>query len=90
MVSRRRSPRRPRAAGLVIACAALLAVAGCSADEPVVSATSGAPAAAAPSAGAALTPADFAAAVKRQGTVILDVAEGHLPGAVQLPLVATR
>lgn len=74
--------------------AALVAVSGCSSDGPVVSTSSGTPAATAPAAGAALTSADFAAAIKRPGTVILDVrtpaefAEGHLPGAVNMDVEA--
>jgi rhodanese-related sulfurtransferase len=55
-----------------------------------VSLTAGPTAAAVPAAGASLSPADFAAATKVAGTVLLDVrtpaefTQGHLPGAVNL------
>ena len=59
-------------------------------DAPSVSTTEGAVAEAAPAPGAELDAAGFAAALKREGTVLVDVrtpeeyAEGHLPGAVNL------
>lgn len=83
------SPRR-RLAGALLALAALTSVAACSGSDGGASLTAAAPAAAAPTLGAELSPADFAAAAKRAGTTILDVrtpaeyAEGHLPGAVNI------
>jgi phage shock protein E len=69
--------------------AATLGVAGCSGSTDVGVST-GPTAAAAPAAGAALDATDFAAALKRPGTTVIDVrtpaeyAQGHLPGAVNL------
>lgn len=65
---------------------------GCSSDSATseVSATAGPTAEAAPAAGSELEPQDFAAALKRSGTTLIDVrtpaefAEGHLPGAVNI------
>lgn len=80
---------RPLAAVLIAAVVAATAT-GCSGDSGGLSVSSGATAAAAPSTGASLSPADFAAALKRAGTTILDVrtpaefAQGHLPGAVNV------
>ena len=60
------------------------------AGTPSVSTTEGAVAEAEPAAGAELDAAGFAAALKREGSVLVDVrtpeeyAEGHLPGAVNL------
>jgi len=70
---------------------ATLLLGGCSAGG-AISLTSGPTAAAAPAAGADLSPADFAAAAKLPSTVLLDVrtpaefASGHLVGAVNLDL----
>lgn len=66
----------------------------CGSGEPDVSVTAGAAAAAAPANGAQLPVAEFAAALKRPGTTILDVrtpaefAAGHLPGAVNIDVTA--
>lgn len=65
---------------------------GCSSGTATseVSSTAGPTAQAAPAAGSELSPKDFAAALKRSGTVLIDVrtpgefAEGHLPGAVNI------
>ncbi|MFZ2164281.1 MAG: rhodanese-like domain-containing protein [Propionibacteriaceae bacterium] len=76
-------------AGIAVALA--LALAGCS-PAATVGTTSGPTATAAPSVGAALHASDFAAALKRSGTVLIDVrtpaefASGHLPGAINLDL----
>lgn len=65
-------------------------LAGCSSSGDSASVSSGPTAASAPAAASSLSPADFAAAAKRPGTVVLDVrtpaefAEGHLPGAVNI------
>ncbi len=64
-------------------------LAGCSGSSSV-SVSQGPTAEAAPKLGASLAASDFAAALKRQGTVLLDVrtpaefAQGHLPGAVNI------
>jgi phage shock protein E len=64
-------------------------LAGCS-DSTEVSVSSGPTASSAPDAGSSLEPADFAAALKRPGTTLLDVrtpaefADGHLEGAVNI------
>ena len=83
--------RRPVSLLATAVLALAVGVSGCSADsEGGVSVTPGPAAAEAPAAGATLDAADFAAALKAPGTVILDVrtpaefAEGHLPGAVNL------
>lgn len=81
---------------LVVALVATVAMTGLTAcsGSPEVSATGGEVAASAPTAGAHLEPADFAAALKRSGTTVLDVrtpaefAAGHLPGAVNLDISA--
>ncbi len=91
MAAVRRRPRL-RAALLTGVIAAVLPLAACggSADTAWVSVSSGPTADAAPKAGAELSPGDFAAALKRPGTVLLDVrtpqeyAEGHLPGAINI------
>ncbi|MBM6399334.1 rhodanese-like domain-containing protein [Phycicoccus sp. MQZ13P-5] len=68
-------------------------MAGCS-GSPDVGVSVGPTASAAPAAGSTLAPADFAAALKRPGTTLLDVrtpaefAGGHLPGAVNLDVSA--
>ncbi len=78
---------------LTVSVAALLlagSLAACGSAGPQVSATAGAVAASAPTEGAELDPAAFAAALKRPGTTVIDVrtpqeyALGHLPGAVNL------
>lgn len=67
-----------------------LGLGACSDTKEAVSVTDGPTAAAAPDNGSAVDAADFAAALKQPGTVILDVrtpaefAEGHLPGAVNM------
>lgn len=83
--------RRPTAA---LALAAVLAVtlvtAGCSGTDSTVAVSAGPTAAAAPASGAKVGAAEFAAALKRPGTTIVDVrtpaefAQGHLQGAVNL------
>lgn len=73
-----------------VAVAALLT--GCS--SPAAGLAGGPAATAAPAAGASLGAADFAAAARRPGTVLLDVrtpeefAAGHLPGATNLNVEA--
>lgn len=78
-----------RTAGAAVALASLLALAACSSGaEPTTSSV--AVASVAPTMGAELQPSDFAAAVKRPGTTVIDVrtpaeyAQGHLPGAVNI------
>ena len=81
---------RRRLAGALLALVAVTSVAACSGADDGANLSSAAPAAAAPTLGAELSAADFAAAAKREGTTILDVrtpaefAEGHLPGAVNV------
>jgi phage shock protein E len=85
--------RRPTAA-LVLAAvmaATLVTTTGCSdSTDSTVAVSAGPTASAAPTSGAELGAADFAAALKRSGTTIVDVrtpqeyAQGHLPGAVNL------
>ncbi|MEO6789968.1 MAG: rhodanese-like domain-containing protein [Ornithinibacter sp.] len=80
---------------VAVTCAAVLAfgvvTAGCS-GEPGVSVAAGPTASAAPRAGATLGAQDFAAALKRPGTTVVDVrtpaefADGHLPGAVNIDI----
>ena len=87
MSSRRLAGRLAAAAVTLVASAALLT--GCSTSSSV-SVSAGPTAAAAPAAGSSLDAADFAAAAKLPGTVLLDVrtaqefAAGHLPGAVNI------
>ena len=78
---------------LTVSVAALLlagSLAACGSAESEVSATAGSAATSAPSDGAELDPAAFAAALKRPETTVIDVrtpqefAEGHLPGAVNI------
>jgi len=82
--------RRLAALGLAGALVAL-PLAGCS-SSGTVSVTEGTTAASAPVSGSHLDPAQFAAALKRPGTVILDVrtpaefAQGHLQNAVNLDI----
>lgn len=81
-----------RAAAVALALvAATLATSGCSdSAESTVAVSAGPTASAAPTAGAELAPAEFAAALKRPGTTMVDVrtpqeyAAGHLPGAVNI------
>jgi phage shock protein E len=84
--------RRPTAA-LVLAAimAATLATSGCSdSADSTVAVSAGPTASAAPTSGAELGAAEFAAALKRPGTTIVDVrtpqeyAQGHLAGAVNV------
>ena len=80
------------------AVAATLAILGgttaCSSEPTQVSVSAGASAATAPAAGAELDAEAFAAALKRAGTIVLDVrtpaefAAGHLPGAVNIDVEA--
>lgn len=76
---------------LAAALAATLTTSGCSGDaDSPVAVSAGATASTAPASGSELGAAEFAAALKRSGTTVLDVrtpqefAEGHLPGAVNL------
>ena len=84
-----RRPTTLLAAGL-LALGLAVGATGCSSTTAEVSVEDGPTASAAPEVGAALSAADFAAALKRPGTTILDVrtpaefAEGHLPGAVNM------
>jgi len=90
------APTRLRLLAAGLSLAALGGLAGCSsggsaAKEPLASV---APAAAAPTNGAAIDPATFAAAIKRPGTVVIDVrtpaefASGHLAGALNIDVNA--
>lgn len=83
--------RRPTAALVLVAVmAATLATSGCSGSDGTVAVSAGSTASAAPTSGAELGAAEFAAALKRPGTTIVDVrtpqeyAQGHLPGAVNV------
>lgn len=73
-----------------LALAAVGSLSACS--TPTVSTSAGAPAASAPATGATLSPAEFAAAAKLPGTVLLDVrtpaefAAGHLPTATNIDM----
>lgn len=80
--------RRTAFAAALGSLALILPLTGCGADEtPMADVTS---AASAPANGAELNATEFAAAVLRTGTVVLDVrtpaeyAEGHLPRAVNV------
>lgn len=80
-----------RLTALLAATVLSAGLAGCaSATDQAVSVSAGPTASAAPEAGAELSPGDFAEALKRPGTLILDVrtpaefAEGHLRGALNL------
>ena len=84
---------RRSTAALVLAAvvAATLATSGCSGSaDSTVAVSAGPTASAAPTTGAELGAAEFAAALKRPGTTIVDVrtpqeyAQGHLPGAVNV------
>ena len=85
-----------RAASLTAATAAVLAlaVAGCSSSAGPGNVSTASAAVAAPTNGAELDAAGFAAALKRPGTVVLDVrtpaefAAGHLAGAVNIDVEA--
>ncbi|NHA69422.1 rhodanese-like domain-containing protein [Phycicoccus flavus] len=89
------TPRRPATRPLAVAAAVLLALgaAGCS-GAGGVSVTAGPTAQSAPASGSQVGTEEFAAALKRPGTTLLDVrtpaefAEGHLPGAVNIDLSA--
>ena len=76
---------------VVVAVALPATLGGCSGPSSV-SVTQGPTATAAPQVGAAVSASDFAAALKRPGTVVLDVrtpaefAQGHLPGAVNIDI----
>ncbi len=84
--------RRPTAAlALAAILAATLVTSGCSGNgDSTVAVSAGPTAAAAPADGAKIAAADFAAALKRPGTTIIDVrtvqefTQGHLPGAVNI------
>lgn len=85
--------RRPLALLATAVLAVAVSLSGCgSGTEDGVSVTAGPTASTAPAAGATVDAAQFAAALKAPDTVILDVrtpaefAEGHLPGAVNLPV----
>jgi phage shock protein E len=79
--------RRALVGPALLACVALT---GCGSGEVQVSATTGAAAATAPAQGTQLPVEEFASALRRPGTTILDVrtpqefAQGHLPGAVNI------
>lgn len=85
--------RRSVTALALAAVASITVVTGCS-STATESPTAVSAAASAPALGAELDPAGFAAAMKRPGTVVLDVrtpaefAEGHLPGAVNIDVSA--
>jgi rhodanese-related sulfurtransferase len=80
-----------RLATVVAAGLLALGLGACSSTTTdAVSISAGPTAAAAPDSGATLEAADFAAALKRPGTTVIDVrsaaeyADGHLPGAVNM------
>ena len=81
-----------RPAALVVSLVAALALSGCGSGEPTVSISDGPVAESAPENGAQLGLEEFAAALKRDGTTLVDVrtpqeyAEGHVPGAVNIDL----
>ena len=82
--------RRTAALALAAIMATTLVTSGCSGSGDTVAVSAGPTAAAAPTSGAKIGPAEFAAALKRPGTRIIDVrtfqeySQGHLPGAVNL------
>lgn len=83
--------RLTAALALAAILAATLVTSGCSAStDGTVAVSAGPTASAAPTSGAELGTAEFAAALKRPGTTIVDVrtpqeyAQGHLPGAVNV------
>lgn len=87
--------RLPLALALAGALMLPVGLTACSgSSSPSVSVSSGSTATAEPSAGAMLAAADFAAALKRPGTVLIDVrtpaefAQGHLPGARNIDVSA--
>ena len=83
------TPRLALSVALAAALALTVGLAGCS-GAPAVSVSQGPTATAAPQRATALAASDFAAALKRPGTVILDVrtpaefAQAHLPGAINI------
>ncbi len=85
--------RRSLTALALAAVASITVVTGCS-STATESPTAVSAAASAPALGAELDPAGFAAALKRPGTVVLDVRtpaefeQGHLPGAVNVDVSA--
>jgi rhodanese-related sulfurtransferase len=85
--------RRSLKALALAAVASITVVTGCS-STATESPTAVSAAASAPALGAELDAAGFSAAMKRPGTVVLDVrtpaefAEGHLPGAVNIDVSA--
>ena len=85
--------RRSLTALALAAVASITVVTGCS-STATESPTAVSAAASAPALGAELDAAGFAAALKRPGTIVLDVrtpaefAEGHLPGAVNIDVSA--
>ncbi len=85
-------PVRRLVAVLSLSLAATGLLGACGTGDPAVSVTAGTAASAAPASGSHLDAAEFAAALKRPGTTLLDVrtpaefAEGHLPGAVNVDI----
>jgi rhodanese-related sulfurtransferase len=85
--------RRTSALLAAAALAATLGVAGCSGSTDV-SVSAGPTASAAPATGTAVDATEFAAALKRPGTTLVDVrtpaeyAQGHLPGAVNIDIAS--
>lgn len=75
---------------LAVALGGTLVTSGCGSSEPSVAVSGGPTASTAPAAGAELGAVDFAAALHRPGTTIVDVrtpqefADGHLAGAVNI------
>lgn len=85
---------RRRLVAVLGAAVLTVGLAACS-DSAEVSVSSGPTASSAPDTGSSLDSADFAAALKRPGTTVLDVrtpaefAEGHLEGAVNMDVEST-
>lgn len=84
------TPTVRRFAATCVAVLALGPMASACSGDPDVSVSAGATASAAPQSGVTLDAQDFAAALKRPGTTVIDVrtpaefAQGHLPGAVNV------